>query len=77
MRVLDVGAHNGEVAQQLACLFRPEFMGLVEPLPQMVKALRSRSFAPRQSGFDNRNLPHPGVSADRVPLQSVVSASQG
>lgn len=50
--VLDVGAHDGEISGQLSCLFRPAFVGLVEPLPQMAKVLRSRSFASRQLVFE-------------------------
>ena len=49
--ILDVGANRGDISAQLAILYRPEFIGLVEPLPQMVELLRAKSFAPRQKIF--------------------------
>jgi len=49
--ILDVGAHRGEIAEQLAQLYHPEFIGLVEPLPQMAELLQSKSFAPQQKVF--------------------------
>lgn len=50
--ILDIGAHEGCIAQQLAQLYRPEFIGLVEPLPQMAALLRTKYFAPQQKVFD-------------------------
>jgi FkbM family methyltransferase len=49
--VLDIGAHRGDVARQLAELYHPEFIALVEPLPQMVQLLETQSFAKRQKIF--------------------------
>jgi FkbM family methyltransferase len=51
--IIDVGAHRGAVAEQLSRLYRPAFMGLVEPLPQMAELLRAGRFAPRQKVFDS------------------------
>jgi FkbM family methyltransferase len=50
--IVDIGANRGNVAMQLAALYRPEFVGLVEPLPQMAQLLREQSFAPRQKVFE-------------------------
>ncbi|MBA4385633.1 MAG: hypothetical protein C0410_12920 [Anaerolinea sp.] len=49
--VLDIGAHRGDVARQFAELYHPEFIGLVEPLPDLLPLLRSMSLAPRQKVF--------------------------
>lgn len=49
--ILDVGAHRGDIAEQLAELYHPRFIGLVEPLPQMVALLQTKSFAPQQKVF--------------------------
>ena len=49
--ILDVGAHRGDIAEQLAQLYRPRFIGLVEPLPQMAASLQAKSFAPQQRVF--------------------------
>lgn len=49
--ILDVGAHRGEVAEQLAELYHPSFIGLVEPLPQMLDLLQAKSLAPNQKLF--------------------------
>ena len=49
--IIDVGAHCGEVAGQLATLYAPTFVALVEPLPQMAEVLRSSSFARQQRVF--------------------------
>ncbi len=49
--ILDVGAHDGTVAEQLSQLYHPTFMGLVEPLPDLAARLAARRFAPRQRVF--------------------------
>jgi FkbM family methyltransferase len=49
--IIDVGAHRGEVAEQVATLYSPSFMALVEPLPEMMSVLESKSFAPKQQVF--------------------------
>lgn len=49
--LLDVGAYRGEIADQLAKLYRLDFAGLVEPLPHMIEVLKSRTFARRQKVF--------------------------
>ena len=49
--ILDVGAHRGQVAEQLAELYHPAFLGLVEPLPEMVALLQQKKLAPQQQVF--------------------------
>ena len=49
--ILDVGAHRGKVAEQLAALYHPAFLGLVEPLPEMVALLQQKKLAPQQQVF--------------------------
>lgn len=49
--VLDVGAYRGHVARQLSELYHPEFIGLVEPQPNMAARLESMTLAPRQKVF--------------------------
>ncbi len=49
--ILDIGAHRGDVAEELAQLYHPQFIGLIEPLPQMATLLRRRIFAGRQMVF--------------------------
>jgi hypothetical protein len=50
--ILDIGAHNGKVAEQLSELYRPLFIGMVEPLPQFASVLKTKLLAPRQSVFN-------------------------
>ena len=49
--ILDIGAHSGKIADQLSVLYRPVFMGLVEPLPELARALTEKEFSPRQRVF--------------------------
>ena len=49
--VLDVGAYKGQVAMQLAQLYRPNFIGLIEPQQELAVELQSKSFAPHQKVF--------------------------
>lgn len=49
--ILDAGAYRGDIAEQLAQLYCPRFIGLVEPLPQMAALLQAKSFAPQQKVF--------------------------
>jgi FkbM family methyltransferase len=49
--ILDIGAHRGTIAEQLAQLYHPRFVGLVEPLPQMAALLQAKPFAPQQKVF--------------------------
>ena len=49
--IIDVGAHTGDISRQLSELYHPEFLALIEPLPDLAGALQSISFAPRQKVF--------------------------
>jgi FkbM family methyltransferase len=49
--ILDIGANMGEITEQLVQLYHPMFVGLVEPLPQMVALLEKKSLAPMQKVF--------------------------
>lgn len=49
--ILDIGAHTGEIAAQLSKLYKPDFIGLVEPLPHLAMQLEGRTFARKQKVF--------------------------
>jgi FkbM family methyltransferase len=49
--ILDVGAYTGQVSTELAELYRPAFIGLVEPLPDLASALTGKSLARCQRIF--------------------------
>ena len=49
--ILDIGAYTGHVAEQLTSLYRPDFIGLVEPLPDLASELACKSLAPSQKVF--------------------------
>jgi FkbM family methyltransferase len=49
--ILDIGAYDGRTSRQFAELYHPQFIGLVEPQPEMSALLQSVSFAPRQKIF--------------------------
>lgn len=49
--IVDVGAHRGEIAKQLATLYAPSFIALVEPLPQMAPVLQTLKLAKDQRLF--------------------------
>lgn len=49
--ILDIGAHTGEIASQFSQLYKPDFMGLVEPLPHLAVQLEQKIFAKRQKVF--------------------------
>jgi len=49
--VMDIGAYNGRVAAGLAALYQPDFIGLVEPQPEMIRILGQFSLAPKQKIF--------------------------
>lgn len=49
--IIDVGAYDGRVSKDLKELYHPEFIGIVEPWPEMAERLRSTFFAPRQKIF--------------------------
>ena len=51
-KVFDIGAFNGDVSAGISELYRPEFMALVEPKPEMANILRTKVFAPRQMVFE-------------------------
>ena len=50
--VLDIGAYRGVISTQLARLYHPDFIGLVEPQPNLALQLRGMSLAPRQMVFE-------------------------
>jgi len=50
--IIDAGAYSGEIAEQFSLLYRPKFIALVEPLPDMVRQLQTRCFAPDQRIFN-------------------------
>jgi len=68
--IFDVGAHVGKIADQLTQLYRPDFIGLVEPLPHLAAQLRTRTFAPRQDVFACAL----GRTADMAKLNVLASA---
>jgi len=49
--ILDVGAYSGTISSQLAQLYRPSFIGLVEPQPDLAAQLQITPFAVRQKVF--------------------------
>lgn len=49
--ILDVGACVGDVARQLAELYQPEFVGLVEPQPELSTKLQKLNLASGQRIF--------------------------
>ncbi|MCJ7787045.1 FkbM family methyltransferase, partial [Patescibacteria group bacterium] len=49
--ILDVGAYNGTIANQLSRLYHPDFIGLVEPQPDLAAQLQITLFAARQKLF--------------------------
>jgi FkbM family methyltransferase len=50
--ILDIGAHKGDVADELSQLYHPDFIAMVEPLPQMAEILRKKSYARNQRVFE-------------------------
>lgn len=51
-KVFDIGAFTGDVSAGISELYRPEFMALVEPNPEMAKLIRAKTFAPGQMVFE-------------------------
>jgi FkbM family methyltransferase len=72
--ILDIGAHKGDVADELSQLYHPDFIAMVEPLPQMAAMLRKKSYARNQRVFECALGWHAGTAQLNV-LASPASSS--
>lgn len=72
--ILDVGAYHGRVATHLARLYSPDFVGLVEPQPDLAEGLRMLKLAPHQEVFPCALGRHEGTERLNI-LTSTASSS--